>query len=67
MMKRMRYLAFALLMGVLLVPATMSARVETVYSPNHEIGVNFEVKGGVPVYNVSFKGQPLIQDSRLGL
>ena len=45
-----------------------SAATETVTSPSGLITVNFDVKaGGVPVYNVSFKGKEVIKDSRLGL
>ena len=40
---------------------------ETAYSPDNNIVVNFDVKEGIPVYNVSFKGKQVIGDSRLGL
>ena len=40
---------------------------ETAYSPDNNIVVNFDVKDGIPVYNVSFKGKQVIGDSRLGL
>ena len=63
----MRYLAFVLLLLAVLVPSRMSARVETVYSPSRNIAVNFDVKDGVPFYNVMFNGQQVIKDSRLGL
>ena len=63
----MRYL-YSLILGLLmLVPATMSARVETAYSPDHNIVVNFDVKDGIPVYNVLFNGKEVIKESRLGL
>ena len=52
---------------LLMVPARMSARVETVYSPDHNIAVNFDVKDGFAVYNVVFNGKEVIKDSRLGL
>ena len=51
----------------LLLPSSLSARVETAYSPDHNIVVNFDVKDGVPFYNVSYKGNQVIRDSRLGL
>ncbi len=63
----MRYLAFVLLLLAVLVPSRMSARVETVYSPSRNIAVNFDVKDGIPFYNVMFNGQQVIKDSRLGL
>ena len=64
---KMRYLAFVLLLGALLTPAELSARLETAYSPNREIALNVDVKDGIPIYNVTFKGQQIIRDSRLGL
>ena len=63
----MRALSFLILILSLLVPATMSARIETVYSPDHNIAVNFDVKDGIPVYNVLFNGKEVIKDSHLGL
>ena len=63
----MRALSFLVLAISLLVPARLSARMETAYSPDNNIVVNFDVKDGIPVYNVSFKGKQVIGDSRLGL
>jgi hypothetical protein len=37
-----------------------------VSSPNGEITVHFELQGTVPTYRVSFKGKPILRDSRLG-
>ncbi len=51
----------------LAVPAASFAMVETVYSPSRNIAVNFDVKDGVPVYDVVFNGQQVIKESRLGL
>ena len=51
----------------MLVPSTLSARVETAYSPDRNIVVNFDVKDGIPVYNVLFNGKEVIRDSHLGL
>ena len=48
-------------------PASLSALVETVYSPSQNIAVNFDVKDGVPVYDVVFNGKQVIKESRLGL
>lgn len=36
-------------------------------SPNGNFILNFELKIGVPVYKLEFKGLPVINDSRLGL
>ena len=63
-----RYIALMLLVAVALIfPASLSANVETVYSPSRNIALNFDVKDGVPVYDVVFNGQQVIKESRLGL
>ena len=36
-------------------------------SPDGNIGVEFKVDNGVPVYNVAYKGRPVVNDSRMGL
>ena len=64
---KIRFLYFVGLVALLLVPTQVYARVETVYSPDRNISVNFDVKNGVPVYNVVFKGEQVIKESRLGL
>ncbi len=48
-------------------PAASFAMMETVYSPSRNIAVNFDVKDGVPVYDVVFNGRQVIKESRLGL
>ena len=63
----MRYLYFAAVVIVMLLPARLSADVESVSSPDRNIAVNFDVKDGVPVYNVVFAGKEVIRESRLGL
>jgi len=60
-------LYFVVLAMFVLFPIRLSARVETAYSPDHNIAVNFEVRDGIPVYNVEYNGRPVIKDSRLGL
>ena len=64
---KMRHLYIVLIAATLFVPLHMAANVETVSSPNHIVTVNFDVKDGVPVYDVSFKGRQIIPESRLGL
>ena len=64
---KMRYLYIVLIVAASLFPIRMAANVETVNSPNHLITVNFDVKDGVPVYDVLFKGRQVIKESRLGL
>ena len=64
---KLRNIVLVLMAVMLCGTATVSAQVETAYSPNHNIAVNFTVADGVPVYNVMFKGKQVIRDSRLGL
>ena len=64
---KMRYLSLVVLLVSIFVPVQMAARVETVYSPDHNIAVNVDVKDGVPVYDVVFNGRQVIKESRLGL
>ena len=67
-MMKTRDIALTLLtVMALAVPAASFAKVETVYSPSRNIAVNFDVKDGVPVYDVVFNGQQVIKESRLGL
>ncbi len=47
--------------------ASLAANADTVKSPDGNIGVEFKVDNGVPVYNVSYKGRPVVNDSRMGL
>ena len=63
----MRNLAIIVLLAALFVPLRLSASVETVFSPSRNIAVNFEVRDGIPYYNVVFNGKEVIKDSRLGL
>ena len=63
----MRYLGLTLWLIALIIPVRALAQTETVYSPGHTIAVNFDVKNGVPVYNVLFNGTEIIKKSRLGL
>ena len=63
---KLRNLYIAVLALAALVPARLLA-VETVTSPNRTITVHFDVKDGVPVYDVMFKDRQVIKESRLGL
>ena len=47
--------------------ASLAANADTVKSPDGNIGVEFKVDNGVPVYNVAYKGRPVVNDSRMGL
>ena len=64
----MRFSGLLVAVMALVMPLSVSARVETVYSPDRNICVNFDVKeGGIPVYDVMFMGKQVIKESRLGL
>ena len=64
----MRFSGLLVAVMALVMPLSVSARVETVYSPDHNLCVNFDVKeGGIPVYDVMFMGKQVIKESRLGL
>ena len=41
--------------------------VEKVTSPSGNLVVNFDVKDGVPVYSMDYKGKQVVRESRLGL
>ena len=66
-MLRLRNLGLVALVLTLLVPVRLLARDKVVYSPDRNICVNFDVKDGIPVYNVLFGDKQVIKDSRLGL
>ena len=66
-MLRLRNLGLVALVLALLVPVRLLARDKVVYSPDRNICVNFDVKDGIPVYNVFFGDKQVIKDSRLGL
>ena len=66
-MLRLRNLGLVALVLALLVPVRSLARDKVVYSPDRNICVNFDVKDGIPVYNVLFGDKQVIKDSRLGL
>ncbi len=64
----MRFSGLLVAVMALVMPLSVSARVETVYSPDRNLCVNFDVKeGGIPVYDVMFMGKQVIKESRLGL
>ena len=64
----MRFSGLLVAVMALVMPLSVSARVETVYSPDRNLCVNFDVKeDGIPVYDVVFMGKQVIKESRLGL
>ena len=47
-------------------PATVAAP-STAVSPDGNIVLNFDIQDGIPVYNISYKGDTVIRNSRMGL
>ena len=57
----------AILLLALACCAGMVQAKEKQASPNGNVAVEFDVVDGIPYYNVEYKGQPIINPSRLGL
>lgn len=55
------------LLGMALLLWAVAMKAELIKSPNGELVLNFEVKEGVPVYELSYKGKPVIKESKLGI
>lgn len=51
--------------GLLTIPATMWAY--TLESPGKIVSLEADVKGGIPVYSISYKNKPVIKPSSLGV
>lgn len=60
-------LTAALAAAMTALPLDASAAPEHVTSPDGNIVLSFDVASGIPTYNVSYKGQRVINDSRMGL
>ena len=45
----------------------MMARAESIKSPDGNLELNFNVKDGVPTYQLTYKSKPVINESKLGL
>ena len=54
-------------LSVACVMSILAANAEEIKSPNGNLILNFEVKDGVPVYELDYKNKPVIKESRLGL
>ncbi|MGL4779456.1 MAG: glycoside hydrolase family 97 protein [Bacteroidales bacterium] len=54
-------------LSVACVMSILAASAEEIKSPNGNLILNFEVKDGVPVYELDYKNKPVIKESRLGL
>lgn len=62
---KLKNIAVATLM--LLCGASYVNAVETVASPDGNVVVSFDMKEGRPVYSVTYKGEAVVAESRLGL
>lgn len=47
--------------------ATLFLNGQTLKSPNGKFEMNFQLKSGVPYYNLKYEGKTVIEDSKLGL
>ncbi len=65
-MIKTRILSIVAALSLLCLPVKMLAQ-ETVASPNGNIVVSFDMKDGIPMYSVTYKGKPAVNESRLGL
>lgn len=65
MISKLKYLAIAFIATFSY--NTPSIGAETVASPDGKIIVNFDIKEGIPSYSVTYKGVPVIAESRMGL
>ena len=56
-----------ILLATVLLCSAFLLKAETIKSPNGEMALNVELKNGVPVYQLDYKNQPVIKESKLGL
>lgn len=47
--------------------SALNVDADVVTSPNGIVSIDFQLKNGIPTYNVDYKGKPVIKESRLGL
>ena len=56
-----------ILLATVLLCSAFLLKAETIKSPNGEMALNVELKNGVPVYQLDYKNQPVIKESKMGL
>jgi len=56
-----------ILLATVLLCSAFLLKAETIKSPNGKMALNVELKNGVPVYQLDYKNQPVIKESKLGL
>ena len=42
--------------------SVLMAKAESIKSPDGNLELNFEVKGGIPVYQLTYKNKPVVTD-----
>lgn len=47
--------------------SALNVDADVVTSPNGIVSIDFQLKNGIPIYKVDYKGKPVIKESRLGL
>ena len=60
-MKNIKISALFLLMG------SFALNAQSLKSPDGKFEMNFQLKSGVPFYNLKYKGKTVVEDSKLGL
>jgi hypothetical protein len=60
-MKNIKISAFFLLLG------TLSLNAQSLKSPDGKFEMNFQLKAGVPYYDLKYDGKTVVEDSKLGL
>lgn len=60
-MKNLKISAFFLLVS------TLGLNAQTLKSPDGKFEMNFQLKSGVPYYNLKYEGNTVVEDSKLGL
>ncbi len=60
-MHKLNLSILALLLG------NLALNAQTLKSPNAEFELNFQLKEGVPYYHLKYKGETVVEDSKLGL
>lgn len=55
------------LLAVILLVSSFIAKAQQIQSPDGQLTLSFELKNEVPFYTLSYKGQPVIQPSSLGI
>ena len=60
-MKNLKTSVFFLLLG------TFLSNAQSLKSPDGKFEMNFQLKTGVPYYNLKYEGKTVVEDSKLGL